>query len=179
MKKELPDLRFWVSPDCDDVLLAFVKLPALNEKIVCGLLTLYDELYGSTNQDLSDWASEYQLLTRMLLHHGYLLINPKFLDLTECSAQIIKALGFPENEAAFRAVFTLTPEDVREIFTGKSEFCDINAEEVAFVAVWDGGARLELPCKVNPRTKEVSNVFNGELDGTEYPIFSAENREDD
>ena len=58
-----------------------------------------------------------------------------------------------------------------------------------FVSIWDGGTRIETPCKVNKRTKKVYDIVVDEnaanyveqldaelvvIDGQEYPVAQAE-----
>lgn len=63
--------------------LLFVYLPHLNNRDIVQLLCEFDTFYGDTDQETTDWAFEYQLLTRMLVHDKCLLVNPKYLDLSE------------------------------------------------------------------------------------------------
>ena len=63
----------------------YVFLPInieINQSII-KLLKMFDELYGNTNQDLYEWAVEFQLITRMLIHHKALLVNPIHLEVDE------------------------------------------------------------------------------------------------
>ena len=76
------------------------------------ILKFVDEMYGNTDQDVSTWAVEYQLLTRMLIHHGYLLINPKHLKLSEVMWNICSKLYTPENKGIFRAAQALSEEEL-------------------------------------------------------------------
>lgn len=58
--------------------LLFVKIPS--ELPICSVLKKLDELYGDTPQETTDWALEYQLWARMLLHENAMLLNPKHLS---------------------------------------------------------------------------------------------------
>lgn len=55
---------------------------ALSPKTKVELLALLDRWYGDTDQETTDWALEYQLWARMLLHSNMLLLNPQHLDLS-------------------------------------------------------------------------------------------------
>lgn len=55
---------------------------ALSPKTKVELLALLDHWYGNTDQDTTEWALEYQLWARMLLHSNMLLLNPQHLDLS-------------------------------------------------------------------------------------------------
>lgn len=44
------------------------------------LLEYFDAAYGNTDQDLADWAPEYQMISRMLLYEKAVIINPKRLQ---------------------------------------------------------------------------------------------------
>lgn len=57
--------------------LLFVKIPS--ELPICSILKKLDELYSDTPQETTDWALEYQLWARMLLHENAMLLNPKHL----------------------------------------------------------------------------------------------------
>lgn len=63
--------------------LAFIRME-ISDSQVLRLLKQFDEWYGNTNQETTEWALEYQLLARMLLRGTpYMLLNPKFLDLDD------------------------------------------------------------------------------------------------
>ena len=62
--------------------LFFVRLPGLTNANIVQLLDNFDLMYGSTDQETTDRALEYQLLTRMLVHDKCLLVNPRYLDIT-------------------------------------------------------------------------------------------------
>lgn len=62
--------------------LLFVHLAGLTNLDIVNLLKKFDVLYGSTAQETTEWAMEYQILTRMLIHEQSLLVNPTFLDIT-------------------------------------------------------------------------------------------------
>ncbi len=60
----------------------YVFMPICIEakQVLVNLLKLFDELYGNTDQELNEWAAEFQVLTRMLIHHNALLLNPVYLE---------------------------------------------------------------------------------------------------
>ena len=125
-KKEdlLKGLEFWddgnASPSSPP--LAFVKLPVMTSPIAIDILKLFDVLYGNTDQDICTWATEYQLLTRMLIHHGYLLFNPRHLDLTEVFELVYGKLCMDENKNAFKTAQTLSAKEIWHLYMApKSE----------------------------------------------------------
>ena len=64
------------------------------------LIKLFDSWYGNTDQRVSEWALEFQLLTRMLIDSntkGALLINPKFLAYEDDLYDAIRNIIWPEN----------------------------------------------------------------------------------
>lgn len=75
---------FWMYYQYEDenYPLFFVRLPGLTNANIVQLLDNFDLMYGSTDQETTDWALEYQLLTRMLVHDKCLLVNPRYLDIT-------------------------------------------------------------------------------------------------
>lgn len=74
---------FWMHYQYEDenYPLFFVRLPGLTNANIVQLLNNFDLMYGSTNQETTDWALEYQLLTRMLVHDKCLLVNPLYLNI--------------------------------------------------------------------------------------------------
>lgn len=63
--------------------LFFVRLDGLSNLDIVNLLGEFDLLYGDTAQETTEWALEYQVLARMLVHEKSLLVNPTFLDISE------------------------------------------------------------------------------------------------
>ena len=57
------------------------------------LLQKLDEMYGDLPEDTAKWALEYQLWARMLLAEGAVMLNPKHLDLFDCTYEF-KTLAF-------------------------------------------------------------------------------------
>ena len=78
-------MLFWKAEKYEDIdyLLAFVELHNLRDKEIVEVLNKFDTLYGDTEQDTEEWAVEYQLLTRMLVKHHAIMVNPKYLVLQE------------------------------------------------------------------------------------------------
>ena len=74
--------------------LAFVALydASFNFSLTVLLLKQFDQWYGDTDQDVKTWAVEYQLLARMLLNHGALILNPHYLALDEVLPAVLDAL---------------------------------------------------------------------------------------
>lgn len=81
--------------------LFFAKLPDLGERYnkpegraaIAELLQKLDEMYGDLPEDTAKWALEYQLWARMLLAEGAVMLNPKHLDLFDCTYEF-KTLAF-------------------------------------------------------------------------------------
>jgi len=78
-------MLFWKAEKYEDIdyLLAFVELHNLRDKEIVEVLNKFDTLYGDTDQDTEEWAVEYQLLTRMLVKHHAIMVNPKYLVLQD------------------------------------------------------------------------------------------------
>lgn len=73
--------------------LAFTQMIALTNNQKVQLLLEYDKLYADTEQDTTDWALEYQVTARMMLHEGWLPINPRHLNLVESLDRLRPILG--------------------------------------------------------------------------------------
>ena len=81
--------------------LFFAKLPDLGERYnkpdgraaIAELLQKLDEMYGDLPEDTAKWALEYQLWARMLLAEGAVMLNPKHLDIFDCTYEF-KTLAF-------------------------------------------------------------------------------------
>ena len=90
-------MLFWKAEKYEDMdyPLAFVELPVLwgIESTICQTLEMFDTLYGDTDQDTEEWALEYQILTRMLVKHHAILVNPKYLALQETTEEFRNILG--------------------------------------------------------------------------------------
>lgn len=60
--------------------LKFLYLP-LDDGQIVDLMRRIEILYGDTNQKLEDWAVEYEVISRLLIHRKAVILNPQFLDL--------------------------------------------------------------------------------------------------
>lgn len=76
---------FWMDYEYEDegYPLFFIELPNLCDRHIVQLLKVFDGFYGDTDQETTEWALEYQLLTRLLITEKMLLVNPKYLDLSD------------------------------------------------------------------------------------------------
>lgn len=88
-------MLFWKNEKYEEMdhPLAFVELKNLRNVEIVELLQKFDILYGDTDQDTSEWALEFQLLTRMLVQGHAILINPKYLELSEVVGEFRPILG--------------------------------------------------------------------------------------
>ena len=76
--------------------LYFVEVPELSIEQRFALIKQFEDWYGDTDQMPSCWALEFELLTRMLCYEpAALIINPKFLTLTDDMYQTIKDIIYP------------------------------------------------------------------------------------
>ena len=98
--------------------LFFVHLDGLSNLDVVKLLGEFDLLYGDTAQETTEWALEYQVLTRMLVHEKSLLVNPTFLDISEKDA-LQKILDCMPDEAktVYQEARRLSDEEIQKLFT--------------------------------------------------------------
>ncbi len=97
--------------------LLFVHLPHLNNRDIVELLRVLDVNYGNTEQETTDWALEYQVLTRMLIHEKALLVNPLHLDLSEEDAMAELLETLPEDDRdIYIAARQLGQEEILEMF---------------------------------------------------------------
>lgn len=110
---------FWMNYEYEEknYPLFFVELPNLSNRHIVCLLKVFDELYGDTNQETTEWALEYQLLARLLITQGQLLVNPLHLDLSDEDA--IQAV-LDEMAATDRDIYlsarTISQEEIRAAF---------------------------------------------------------------
>ena len=88
-------MLFWKNEKYEemDYPLAFVELHNLRNKEIVEVLSKFDTLYGDTDQDTEEWALEFQVLTRLLVKHHAILINPKYLALNEAVEKFQRILG--------------------------------------------------------------------------------------
>lgn len=119
-------LYFWGFYEYGASPMCFVKLledgAKLPNDVVVDLLYLFDGWYGNTDQETTDWALEYQLLARMLLNDGALLVNPKYLDLDFESgtrvpgdlADILKSVSLQAYHL-YEEARTLTQEEINRL----------------------------------------------------------------
>ena len=68
-------------------------------------------------QETTEWALEYQVLTRMLIHEQSLLVNPTFLDISEEEVlqEILACLPDAAKQAYLKAR-QLGDEEVQRLF---------------------------------------------------------------
>lgn len=76
------EMFFWACYEYANHPLAFVKL-SLSEHNVFNTIRCFEALYGDTEQDVTLWAVEFQIFTRMLVFEQALMVNPKYLDLSD------------------------------------------------------------------------------------------------
>lgn len=113
------EYHFWRLYEYEDknYPLLFVRLPHLSNLDTVQVLRVMDMAYGDTDQETTDWALEYQVLTRMLIHEKSLLVNPLYLDLSEedTMAELLEAL--PEDDRdTYVAARRLGQEKILEMF---------------------------------------------------------------
>lgn len=94
--------------------LAFIGLFALTDSEKAKLLTKFDQFYADTDQETTDWALEYQVLARMLLHQGWLPVNPRHLDLDECLGELLPLLGLLNHSRMRMALENITEEELMQ-----------------------------------------------------------------
>lgn len=83
---KLPKLFHWKEYEYEEknYQLEFLELESLTDKNICDILQLFDQFYGNTDQETTEYALEFQILTRMLVCHHAILVNPMHLALEEC-----------------------------------------------------------------------------------------------
>lgn len=64
----------------------------MSEYTKLSLIQKFDEWYGDTDQDTTDWALEFQIVVRMILR-GYLVINPAYLEIEELYSDLVDTLS--------------------------------------------------------------------------------------
>ena len=119
-------LYFWAHYKYAARPMCFVKLLEGDEKFpanaVVDILSLFDEWYGNTEQETTDWALEYQLLARMLLSDGALLVNTSLNLESECGAlvpdKLVDILNSVSQEAlhVFKMARALTQNEINRMY---------------------------------------------------------------
>lgn len=71
------------------LLFSFQPMP---DPVKLSLIQKFDEWYGDTDQDTTDWALEYQIVVRMILR-GFLIINPACLEIEEVLPELLEILS--------------------------------------------------------------------------------------
>ena len=108
------DVMF-VNKDDEDDNYAFLPINIEASVSIIKLLKMFDELYGNTAQNLSDWAAEFQLITRMLIHHNAILVNPIHLEIDE--------------ETLVQILMNIPYEHDRELYQQAREYLRLSKEE--------------------------------------------------
>lgn len=112
-------LTFWANYEYEDSPLAFLKMDTVlpsDSKVT--ILRLFDRWYGDTDQDTPVWATEYQLLARMLLTDNALLVNPRYLDMDDLNQDyetVLFALG-DRNAEKYTKARALTESELNRIY---------------------------------------------------------------
>jgi len=113
-------LIFWANYEYENRPLCFVRLEdKLPAEAIVRILRLFDLWYGSTDQETTDWALEFQLLARMLLSDNALLVNFKYLELPdECLDELTNILSDVDSELGnqYRRAFAMTQEQIDSLY---------------------------------------------------------------
>ena len=104
-------IGFYDNFEFEEYPLAFIPLHSLTAEQKLALLTELDLLYGDTDQDTTDYALEYQVVMRMLLHESWFPINLKYLALPECVSSF-KAVLNSENYAMLEKAVEMDPAEI-------------------------------------------------------------------
>ncbi len=109
---ETPEGRTTLPP------LAFVTLGDLSPDTLTKLLRQFDSWYGNTFQETTDWALEYQVMSRMLLWDNALVVNPRYLDLEPVIEVLYELLDgiSPAAKAVYAQARKLSPDDIMELW---------------------------------------------------------------
>lgn len=86
-------IQVWAQEQYANDPLYFIALPDLSYEKILHIVRCFDQWYGDTNQETSEYAVEFQLLVRMLINTNggvpYLLINPHHLLLEDDELDIL------------------------------------------------------------------------------------------
>lgn len=99
--------------------LAFVELFGLRPIQKVELLKELDQLYGDTDQDTPEWALEYQVAARMLLHDDWMVVNPQMLEIAEAKDGLLHIMG-PDNARIWEAALEMSPADIYDQYTAQA-----------------------------------------------------------
>jgi len=133
--------RFWAYGEYRDHPLCFVDIGKPAPEQIIDILSQYDEWYGNTDQDTEDYALEFQILTRMLLSDGKLLVNPKYLDVTEPDViewqdAMLADIGAPvakDGSTAFALVRRMNQNEINALYSAISHEPSLFTEGNCFV----------------------------------------------
>lgn len=113
------DFSFWDHYEYTGRPLAFLSFKTVGEPLtdmqVLTLLAAFDNWYGNTDQDTTDYALEFQVLTRNLVCGLRLLVNPKYLLIQDCLDELKGYLN--EAQYAFYAkALEFTQDDLTAMY---------------------------------------------------------------
>lgn len=80
------------------------SLSAVQKMALCKTV---ETMYGDTEQDTPEWALEFQLWIRMLIHDDSLCINPQKLRFSETEQATLLSLLEGENRNAYEAALSV------------------------------------------------------------------------
>lgn len=79
----------------------FVRLPStMQDYQLLAIVKTLNQWYNDTDQDISEWASEFELIFRMLAVENALVLNPKYLALDEVMNEFLAHLS-PEGRVEY------------------------------------------------------------------------------
>lgn len=114
--------------------LLILMLPdKIGDSLAARMLHQLDEWYGDTDQDTTDWALEYQVWARNLLAGDGIVLNPRYLAITEVQ-DIIEDLLSEEsykNRRAYRTAMALDEQKLLDIWSGLNRPDTLSAKDVS------------------------------------------------
>ena len=117
----------------EDHPLFILMLPdKIGDSLAAQMLHQLDEWYGNTDQDTTDWALEYQVWARNLLAGDGIVLNPRYLAITEVQ-DIIEDLLAEEsykNRRAYRAAMALDERKLLDVWSGLNRPDTLSAKDV-------------------------------------------------
>lgn len=107
--------------------LYFISIGDIGSDNILKLISQFDTWYGDTDQEITTWATEFQKLALMLINHQMLLVNPRYLLITDILYELNEMLAemgaptFAPGKTVYTAATQKTPEEIWNLYIKSPE----------------------------------------------------------
>lgn len=101
------------------------------------LIQLFEESYGNTDQDTTDWSLEFEVVVRNILN-GFLIFNPKYLIIEEIYNEIEIIINPSKEKELFGVVIDMYYLRDAQVFCPDAEIPDPESCEACNMYMDDG-----------------------------------------